>query len=425
MSTFNKPGHLRRVLDSIARQTIPFSWECIVVDDGSANTRAKEVCSGYSWVRCIRIEREPVYRNAAAARNVALRAARGDVIILQPDDVEHQQVDTVKRLVEELGDTVHNVDPVTGEMVKVRFKKEDIYQHRDVFYLGSVRREHVCAVGGHDERFQKYAGVEDIHFVDCLENHLGLRMVRSSAIGHHLCHAVRADSRQTGVHARTQGIRIRRECTKTGQWTAEGGPWEFSSGKPCGVSGEDDSEGRFDMSRGNEDCRKDVNLWHADYHPGTENEVLDFIAGCVRALQPELVVETGTAYGSGAIAIGKALKRNGHGRLVTLETSNRRLRRARRRCKRKRLPVECLLCSSLDWEPDGVVDMLYLDSKYSVRLQEFEHFRKHMNSSTFIIWHDTGKQLPMRSHVDELERKGWITAVHLPTPRGVTLSRVL
>ena len=63
----------------------------------------------------------------------------------------------------------------------------------------------------------------------------------------------------------------------------------------------------------------DPGFWHADDGDATEHEVTELVAAFVRALQPELVVETGSYSAQTSLAVGEALARNGHGRLVTLE----------------------------------------------------------------------------------------------------------
>lgn len=51
----------------------------------------------------------------------------------------------------------------------------------------------------------------------------------------------------------------------------------------------------------------------------TETEVFDFLYGIVRMTKPERVLEIGTFEGDTAIAIGKALRENGVGNLITLD----------------------------------------------------------------------------------------------------------
>ncbi|MFZ2253217.1 MAG: glycosyltransferase family 2 protein, partial [Minisyncoccia bacterium] len=101
MSTFNRsPEVLRDVLQSIKSRVPPGWCEVIVVDDGSDSATAKDLCKEYR-VQYHRIDRPPVRRNPCVARNVAYRAARGEYLILQSDDVVHVTEDAIDRLVSE------------------------------------------------------------------------------------------------------------------------------------------------------------------------------------------------------------------------------------------------------------------------------------------------------------------------------------
>jgi hypothetical protein len=170
------------------------------------------------------------------------------------------------------------------------------------------------------------------------------------------------------------------------------------------------------------DCRH-PGWWTATDEDSTELEVTELVAAFVRALQPELAVETGTAFGQTAHAIGRALRRNGHGRLVTLEPKARRAAISRARVAR--LPVEVRVQTSLDYEPDQPVDFAWLDSVIELRAEEFRHFLPHMHAGTVVGFHDTGPQHGLRPLLDELVDTGLMAALVLATPRGVTFAQPL
>jgi predicted O-methyltransferase YrrM len=148
------------------------------------------------------------------------------------------------------------------------------------------------------------------------------------------------------------------------------------------------------------------------------------IGGLVRGLQPELTVETGTYLGQTSIAIGQALKANGHGRLVTIEPSARHHRYAARKCRN--LPVQCVLGEALQWvpQPGETIDFIFFDSSWDSRLREFDHFYPHMNRFTILAWHDTGTQFRyFRNFILSLSRI--TTPLLLPTARGICLARAI
>jgi glycosyltransferase involved in cell wall biosynthesis len=82
--TYNRREHTCRAIDSVLAQTLPVD-EIIVVDDGSTDGTADEVCGRYgSRVAVIRQKNAGV----SAARNCAIRAARGEwLAFLDSDDV--------------------------------------------------------------------------------------------------------------------------------------------------------------------------------------------------------------------------------------------------------------------------------------------------------------------------------------------------
>lgn len=91
--------------------------------------------------------------------------------------------------------------------------------------------------------------------------------------------------------------------------------------------------------------------WHAADVDSTEIEVSELVAAFVRALQPQVVVETGTAWGQTAELAGRALARNRHGHLWTLEPDRLRADHARARCRG--LPVTVVDQTSLSWTRQG------------------------------------------------------------------------
>lgn len=183
------------------------------------------------------------------------------------------------------------------------------------------------------------------------------------------------------------------------------------------------AESRFTPSR--PDCLH-PDHWHSNDADSAEFEVTELVAAFVRALQPEFVIETGTAWGQTAEAIGKALKANGHGELVTLDVDHDRVRFSDMRCIG--LPVICLEIPSLNYVPVDRVDIgfAWFDSLVPLRSKEFMHFYKWMTpGKTIVGFHDTGPQHGLKPSIEELRRSGLLTPIYLPTPRGVGFAQVL
>lgn len=181
------------------------------------------------------------------------------------------------------------------------------------------------------------------------------------------------------------------------------------------------SEARFTAPR--PDCPH-PEWWHSTDDDSTELEVTGLVAAFVVALQPELVVETGTAWGQTAEAIGMALHHNRHGRLVTLEPDAERAEYSRARCEG--LPVEVLETPSLDYTPDAPVDFAWFDSLTDLRHREFMHYLPHLSSLAVVGFHDTGPQHPVRRHLERLVANELLPEpLWLPTPRGACFARVM
>jgi predicted O-methyltransferase YrrM len=163
--------------------------------------------------------------------------------------------------------------------------------------------------------------------------------------------------------------------------------------------------------------------WTAIDGQSAEREVTELVATLVRALQPDYVVETGTAYGHTAQAIGEALRRNGHGRLVTLEIDEARAVEAEERCAG--LPVKVVQQHSLLFVPEEPIGFAWLDSSGGDRDQELRRYLPWMAGGTLVAVHDTGPQHPVHPRLQVLVAEGLVRSVRLRTPRGVSLLEVL
>lgn len=168
--------------------------------------------------------------------------------------------------------------------------------------------------------------------------------------------------------------------------------------------------------------------WHAVDAESTEEEVGELVAAFVRALQPELVVETGTHIGRTTVKIARALRQNGHGHLVGLEVDAERALLATCRVQAEAPGWATVLRrSSLEFEPEAPIDLLFSDSAYEVRAQEIRRFRRWMTPRSIILIHDwtsgiRGHYRDIRADVEALRRDGVLDPVYVPTPRGLVVA---
>lgn len=234
MATHNKPGPLARTLDSIIRQRPDFNWEVIVVDDGSAGNETETVCKERG-VTYFRIDRAGEYRNPGPARNLGYRHAKGEIVIAQSDDVVHEQPDSVRRLAEVKHGEMHfaTVQDTRFSDTGIPMKRMQVYvgpfNRRPFFFLGSIYRKDLYAIGGSCNEFN-LAGYDDDFMADCLLNGPKLEPVfRSDVVGLHQQHS-RPPLREPYAAMKRVYQRRQAECEASGVWCSVGGPWEYKEG---------------------------------------------------------------------------------------------------------------------------------------------------------------------------------------------------
>lgn len=195
MSTYNKAQSLRRVLKSIFRQTPPFDWELILVDDGSTdNTR--EICSEFkkysNFIYCYRPKIG--YTSPGPGRNIGYSLASGEILLCQSSDVVH-----LNNTLEVFSDlckpdnfvigTVYNTNEdgfIVGPWPNGELTGAN--NHRPFFFLGAITRENMIKIGGDDTDFDKPSW-EDDWLGECMLRGLGLQfIITEKAIGMHIDH---------------------------------------------------------------------------------------------------------------------------------------------------------------------------------------------------------------------------------------------
>jgi predicted O-methyltransferase YrrM len=157
-----------------------------------------------------------------------------------------------------------------------------------------------------------------------------------------------------------------------------------------------------------------------------EVEVLEFLRTCVTTIKPKLIVETGTFMGISTLWLAEAVKHNGFGRIISCEFDPQVFATAKQRIDSSGLKewIDLRNRSSLELQVDGTIDLLFCDSDMEVREQEVRRFLPQMNPYGLILLHDASSHLgTVRDAVLKLEREGLISAVLLPTPRGLAVAQ--
>lgn len=160
--------------------------------------------------------------------------------------------------------------------------------------------------------------------------------------------------------------------------------------------------------------------WHSVDGMATEQEVSFLLWGLVRALQPDVVVETGAYRGDSSVLMGKALRSNGHGHLWAIEHSPLCAHSTTMRCQA--LPVTVVQGESLDWTPPAPIDLAFLDSDILTRPLEVKRFWPYFRPGATVAIHDTAPHHRNPEHLQELcHGLGYL---NLRTPRGLMLFQV-
>ena len=180
------------------------------------------------------------------------------------------------------------------------------------------------------------------------------------------------------------------------------------------------------------DPRKDCphpERWHSPDSDSTEIEVSRLVAAFVEALRPDLVIETGSAFGQTAELIGDVLYTAGVGELITFEVDPARVKATEERVSG--LPVQVMQMPSLAGinglvqRNSGEVGFAWLDSLFELRVPELRAIRPLLAPGAIVGIHDCGE--PGHTKYNNFAREVALEAdrlgfnrLSLPTPRGVT-----
>jgi predicted O-methyltransferase YrrM len=155
-------------------------------------------------------------------------------------------------------------------------------------------------------------------------------------------------------------------------------------------------------------------------------EVLEFLRAVITTIKPDLVVETGTFSGISTLWIAEGLKANGCGRVITCEFDSKIYENAKARIQASGLAewIELRNESSLEMKVEGIIDLFFSDSDMPIREREIRRFLPQISPYGLILMHDASSHLKIvREAALKLEQDGLISAVLLPTPRGLVVAQ--
>jgi len=157
-----------------------------------------------------------------------------------------------------------------------------------------------------------------------------------------------------------------------------------------------------------------------------EVEVLEFLRTLITTVKPALVVETGSFLGVSTLWIAEGLKQNGFGRIISCEFDPVVFAQAKEKIAASGLAewIELRNESSLEMKIPGTIDLFFSDSDMPIREQEIRRFLPQISPYGLILMHDASSHLKIvREAALKLEEDGLISAVLLPTPRGLVMAQ--
>lgn len=170
---------------------------------------------------------------------------------------------------------------------------------------------------------------------------------------------------------------------------------------------------------------------------GVELEVGEFMYGLVRLLKPHNVLTTGVYTGISDMYIAQGLKDNGYGKSTAIEFEPVHLNRARELWKRVDIlnQIDSHLLSSLEFQPTGMYQLMFLDTEPDIRFKELVKFFPHLEPGGFVFLHDLHHHLGQQTIPGQVENWPWgklpqeivnwlmlreLKPWYFPNPRGLT-----
>jgi len=157
-----------------------------------------------------------------------------------------------------------------------------------------------------------------------------------------------------------------------------------------------------------------------------EAEVLEFLRTLVTTIKPDLIVETGSFLGMSTMWMAEGLDRNGFGKIISCELDSAVFEKAKTNVAKSKYTrwIDMRNESSLELHVNGRIDLLFSDSDISIRELEIRRFLPQMNPNGIILIHDASSHLKtVREMAVRLQSEGLLSAIFLPTPRGIVVAQ--
>jgi predicted O-methyltransferase YrrM len=186
----------------------------------------------------------------------------------------------------------------------------------------------------------------------------------------------------------------------------------------------------------------EAKLYSAANSGGIECETGEFLYGFIRLIKPDMILETGTHVGVGALYLAQGCKDNGKGVVVTLEFLAENFKTADLRFQRAGLKdfIDNRYgdVKELYADKETQYDLMLLDTEPQTRFEELIQFYDNLKPGGFVFIHDLHRHMGQGSinpdHPNEpgwpwgeipkklkqLVKEGKLRPFHFSTPRGLT-----
>jgi predicted O-methyltransferase YrrM len=124
--------------------------------------------------------------------------------------------------------------------------------------------------------------------------------------------------------------------------------------------------------------------------------------------------------------MGRALKANGFGRIITIEYDPAVFNKAKQLIDASGLSpwIEYRQASSLETDIDEPIDLLYSDSDINIREQEVRRFLPRIRPHGLLLIHDASSHFKVvREAALRLESEGLLSVLLVSTPRGLCIAQ--
>ena len=169
----------------------------------------------------------------------------------------------------------------------------------------------------------------------------------------------------------------------------------------------------------------ETELWTTRDEQSSEDETNEFLGALIRLIKPKFIVETGCYLGDGTLAMARALKWNGVGRILTCDTIQERVDEVNAKLQAEGLYPDiaaAIKCEGINLikQCGAVIDFAFIDSSPDgkVRGAEIQELIKYLKPLKMFALHDTA---PQHQTINAVANSVGLPKVYFNTPRGLTL----